>query len=494
VKAKPDKHFVAVESPAHYDLLVIGSGPAGEKGAAQAAYFGKRVCVVERAPKPGGAAVNTGTIPSKTLRETALVFSGIRQKGLYGVDFHVKSNITVADFMYRERAVVEANWQLINENFDKHKIEVQQGTARVLDGHTVEVSRYTESHNLTADVILLATGSHPLRPTEIPFDGEIVVDSDDILMLQNIPQRLVVIGGGVIGCEYAGIFAALGCRVTIVNARERLLTQLDAEVGEALRNDMTRRLGVQVILNAVVTSVKVEGAENERIAQVQLNDGTEIVADCVLYSVGREGSTKDLGLAEAGVRTNNRGFVMVDKHFRTTVPSIFAAGDVVGYPALAATSMEQARVAVCHAFDFKYKDQVSAVLPYGVWTVPEIAMVGETEESAREKDLDYEIGKSSYRINPRGQILGDTEGFIKLIFRRQDQMLLGCSVFGENACELIHVAAAVLSFGGSIDYFIQGVFNYPTLSDAYKYAAYDGLQRMARRASKSAGLPAVPAK
>jgi NAD(P) transhydrogenase len=478
----------------HFDLIVIGSGPAGEKGAAQAAYFGKRVCLVEKAPKPGGAAVNTGTIPSKTLRETALAFSGLRQKGLYGVDFHVKSNITIADFMYRERAVVEANWQLINENFERHKITVQQGTAKIVDGHTVEVSRFTETHRLTADVILVATGSHPLRPPEIPFDGEVVVDSDDILMLQDIPQRLVVIGGGVIGCEYAGIFAALGCRVTIVNARERLLTQLDAEVGEALQNDMTRRLGMQVILNAVVNSVTTETSDKKTIATVALSDGTNIVADCVLYSVGREGSTKDLGLAEAGVRTNSRGFVMVDKHYRTTVPSIFAAGDVVGYPALAATSMEQARVAVCHAFDFKYKDAVSPVLPYGVWTVPEIAMVGETEESAREKDLDFEVGKSSYRINPRGQIIGDTEGFIKLIFRKEDQGLLGCSIFGENACELIHVAAAVLSFGGTIDYFIQGVFNYPTLSDAYKYAAYDGLQRLAKRKTKHTGLPSVPAK
>jgi NAD(P) transhydrogenase len=478
----------------HFDLLVIGSGPAGEKGAAQAAYFGKRVCVVEKSPKPGGAAVNTGTIPSKTLRETALAFSGLRQKGLYGIDFHVKPDITISDFMYRERTVVEANWQLINENFERHSITVVQGTARVIDGHTVEIKRFTETQRITADVILLATGSHPLRPAEIPFDGEVVVDSDDVLLLQEIPQRLVVIGGGVIGCEYAGIFAALGCRVTVVNARERLLTQLDAEVGEALRNDMTRRLGMQVLLNAVVTSVTTETAEKKTIANVALSDGTNIVADCVLYSVGREGSTKDLGLAEAGVRTNPRGFVMVDKNFRTTVPSIFAAGDVVGYPALAATSMEQARVAVCHAFDFKYKDQVSPVLPYGIWTVPEIAMVGETEESAREKDIDYEIGKSSYRINPRGQIIGDTEGFVKLIFRRDDKTLLGCSVFGETACELIHVAAAVLSFGGSIDYFIQGVFNYPTLSDAYKYAAYDGLQRLAKRQTRHAGLPSVPAK
>jgi NAD(P) transhydrogenase len=475
----------------HYDLIVIGAGPAGEKGAAQAAYFGKRVCVVERAPKPGGAAVNTGTIPSKTLRETALYFSGLRQRGLYGVDYHVQSNISISDFMHRERAVVEASWKLIDENFQRHGITVVQGTARVLDGHTVEVTRYTETHRITADVILIATGSRPLRPADIPFDGEVVVDSDDVLRLQAIPGRVIVIGGGVIGCEYAGIFGALGCRVTIINARERLLTQLDAEVSEALAADMTRRLGTQVIVDAMVKAVRIDTVDTQRIGVVTLGDGTELIADCVLYSVGREGSTDGMGLAEAGVRVNNRGFVLVDKHFRSTVPSVFAAGDVVGYPALAATSMEQARVAMCHAFDLKYKEEVASVLPYGVWTVPEIAMVGETEETAREKDLLYEVGKSSYRLNPRGQIIGDLDGFVKLIFRREDQRLLGCTVLGEGACELIHVAAAVMTFGGSIDYFIQGVFNYPTLTDAYKYAAYDGLQRLARRASQVKGLPAV---
>lgn len=476
----------------HFDLLVIGSGPAGEKGAAQAAYFGKTVCVVERAPKPGGAAVNTGTIPSKTLRETALYFSGLRQRGLYGVEYRVKPDITVADFMHRERAVVESSWQLIDENLARHHVTVVQGTARVIDGHTVEVTRHKETRRLTADVILIATGSEPLRPPDIPFDNETVVDSDGILRLQAIPNRLIVIGGGVIGCEYAGTFGALGCRVTIVNSRERLLTQLDSEVSEALRADMTRRLGTQILLNATVRSVRVDDAAQKPIAVVTLADGTELVADCVLYSVGRVGLTDGLGLADAGVRTNPRGFILVDKFFRTTVPTIFAAGDVVGYPALAATSMEQARVAMCHAFDLKYKDQVSPVLPYGVWTVPEIAMVGETEESARDKDLPCEVGRASFRLNPRGQIIGDLDGFVKLVFHRSDRRLLGCSVFGEGACELIHIAATVLSFGGSIDYFIQAVFNFPALSDTYKYAAYDGLQRMAKRASRMQGLPSRP--
>ena len=476
----------------HFDLIVIGAGPAGEKGAAQAAYFGKRVCLIERAPKPGGAAVNTGTIPSKTLRETALYFSGLKQRGLYGVEYHVKPDITISDFMYRERTVIEAEWQLIDENIARHNITTVQGAARLVDGHTVEVTRYSaKARRLTAEFILVATGSHPLRPDEIPFDGEVVVDSDSLLTLPEIPARLIVIGGGVIGCEYAGIFAALGVRVTLINARERLLTQLDAEVSEALRAEMTRRLGVQVLLNTAVEAIRVEGVE-KKYATVSMKDGSSLTADCVLYSIGREGSTQGLGLEEAGVRTNSRGFVQVNERFCSTLPSVYAAGDVVGFPALASTSMEQARVAMCHAFDLKYKERVSPVLPYGVWTVPEISMVGETEESAREKGLSFETGKSSFRINPRGQIIGDLDGFIKLVFRRDNQALLGCSIFGEGACELIHIAAAVMSFDGTIDYFIQGVFNYPTLSDAYKYAAYDGLQRLAVRYSQSKGLPRVP--
>jgi NAD(P) transhydrogenase len=477
--------------PDHFDLLVIGAGPAGEKGAAQAAYFGKKVCLVERAPKPGGNSVNTGGLPSKTLRETALYFSGLRQRGLYGIEYRVKSDITISDFMFRERAVVESAWKLVDDNLAKHHVVTVQGHATIIDAHTVEVTRFREEpHRITADVILIATGSHPVRPPEIPFDGETVVDSDTLLTLPSIPGRMVVIGGGVIGCEYAGIFAALGVRVTIINARERLLTQLDAEVSDALCAEMTRRLGVQVMLNSEVREIRVSD-DGVRIATVVLTDGTELVADCVLYSIGRAGATEDMGLAEAGVRMNSRGFILVDDKYRTTVPSIFAAGDVIGFPALASTSMEQSRVAMCHAFDLRYKQRVSPVLPYGVWTVPEVAMVGETEESARGKEISYEIGKATFRGNMRGQIIGDLDGFVKLIFRREDQKLIGCTVVGEGACELIHIAASVMTFEGTIDYFIQAVFNYPTLSDVYKYAAYDGLQRLARRIGASGGLPRV---
>lgn len=466
----------------HYDLCVIGSGPAGEKGAAQAAYFGKSVCLIERAPRPGGAAVNTGTIPSKTLRETALALTGLRQRGLYGVETRVKPDITIGDFMHRERVVVESAWKLIEENLARHKVERVQGAARFVEPHTVEVERHgNPPRRISADVFLLATGSRPSRPPDIPFDGELVLDSDDVLTMGAIPRRLVVIGGGVIGCEYAGIFGALGVRVTLLNGRERLLMQLDTDLSDALRAEMTRRLGVQVVLEATVTDVRV----GDGLATVCLADGREISADAVLYSAGRDGNVDTLNLKAAGVQANARGFVAVDEAYRTNVPHIFAAGDLIGFPALASAAMEQARVAMCHAFDLRYKDRVSNVIPYGVWTVPELATVGLSEDQARAQRVPVEIGKASFRTNPRGQIIGDTEGFVKLVFRTDDRRLVGASVMGEGACELIHVPATVMHFGGTLDYFIEATFNYPTLGDAFKYAAYDGLQRLQRRISKA---------
>ena len=470
----------------HYDLVVIGAGPAGEKGAAQAAYFGKRVCLIERAPKPGGAAVNSGTIPSKTLRETALYFSGIRQRGLYGVDLRVKHDITIGDFMRRERSVVQSEWEQIDENLRRHDIHAVQGTARFVDARTVEVERYGQpTQRITGDVILIATGSHPQRPEGFLVDGSVVVDSDSLLSVQRIPNRMIVIGGGMVGCEYASTFAALGVSVTIINARPRLMAHLDADVSEALRQQMTARLGVSVHVDSEVAEV----VTRDDYADVTLSDGTTLSADCVLYSAGRNGNTDDLGLAGVGVRTDARGFIRVDEHYATDAAGVYAAGDVIGFPALASTSMEQARVAVCHAFDLKYKQQVASLRPYGVWTIPEIATVGDTEESLRAAGTPYEIGRASYRLNARGLILGDVDGFVKLLFRPDDQRLLGISIVGDSACELIHVGSACMSFGGTLDYFIQSVFTYPSLADAYKYAAYDGLQALARRYARARGLP-----
>jgi NAD(P) transhydrogenase len=478
-----------VSIPDHYDLIVIGSGPAGEKGAAQAAYFGKRVCLIERAPKPGGAAVNTGTIPSKTLRETALYFSGLRQRGLYGVDLSVKQNITIGDFMHRERAVIETAWSIIAENIDKHGITKLQGAARFIDQHTVEVSRYGQPpRRITGAVILVATGSTPQAPVGYTIDGEVVHDSDSLLTLQRIPPSLVVVGGGVIGCEYACIFAALGVRVTVINAKSRLLAHLDNDVSDALRQSMTAKLGVNIIGNAEVKNVTVENGR----AHVTLNDGVVLAADAVLVSTGRIGNSASIGIEEVGVKVNNRGFITVDSHFRTSVPHIYAAGDVIGFPALASASMEQARVAICHAFDLKYKSAVSSVMPYGVWTIPEIANVGESEDSLHARGVPYEIGRSSFRLNPRGQILGDVDGFVKIVFHPEDQRVLGVTIVGETACELIHVGMTVMAFDGTLDFFIQAAFNYPSLADAYKYAAYDGLQRLQKRHARMPGLPSVP--
>ena len=472
----------------HFDLVVIGSGPAGEKGAAQAAYFGKRVCLIERAPKPGGAAVNTGTIPSKTLRETALYFSGLRQRGLYGVDLRVKQDITISDFMHRERAVIETQWALIADNIEKHGITTIQGAARFIDARTVEIARYgLPTREVTGDIILVATGSTPMAPVGYDIDGEVIVDSDSLLTLQRIPETMIVVGGGVIGCEYACIFAALGVRVTVINARGRLLAHLDNDVSDALRQSMTARLGITVHGNVEVRDVAVEDGR----ARVTLSDDMVLNADCVLVSTGRIGNSTTLGVSDVGVRVNDRGFIQVDSNYRTVVPHIYAAGDVIGFPALASASMEQARVAVCHAFDLKYKREVSGVMPYGVWTIPEIATVGESEDALRARGVPCEIGRASYRLNPRGQILGDTDGFVKIIFHPEDQRLLGATIVGETACELIHVAMTVIAFGGTLDYFIQAAFNFPSLADAYKYAAYDGLQRLQRRYSRQSGLPSV---
>jgi NAD(P) transhydrogenase len=469
----------------HFDLVVVGAGPAGEKGAAQAAYFGKKVCLIERAPKPGGAAVNTGTIPSNTLRESALLLSGLRRKGLYGVEFHVQPDLSVADFMQRERQVIETRWRDIEENLARHHVTTVQGTARFTSPQALEVTRHgLAPRSITGDIFLLAPGAHPWRPSHVPFDGRIVVDSTDIPTMPGIPSRLIIVGGGTIGCTYACIFASLGAQVTILSPRERLLAQFEYEVGDALREEFTRRLGIQVHLGADVTRID---AQSE-LAYVTVADGTTLVADCVLFAAGREGATHGLGLENAGVATTDRGFIVVDEKYRTSTTHIYAAGDVIGYPGRASTSMEQARVAMCHAFGLRYKQAVSSIIPFGVWTIPEVASVGLSEQEAHARGLLIETGKAGLQHNSRGQILGETTGFVKLVFALEDKQLLGATIVGEGACEIIHIASAVLAHGGSLDYFIQAVFSYPSLAEAYKYAAYDGLQRVQRRIELSGGL------
>jgi NAD(P) transhydrogenase len=463
--------------PDNYDLIVIGSGPAGEKGAAQAAYFGKRVALIEREAVLGGACVNTGTIPSKTLRESALHLSGFRQRGFRdAVDVTIKS-ITIDDFMYRKQLVLEKEWRRIDENLRRHKVDRFQGTARFLSPTRIAVTNALGEEVLEATIILIATGSSPYRPSTVPFDDETVCDSDTILQIGKIPGSLAVVGAGVIGCEYASIFAALGVEAHLIDSRSALLPHIDREIVRVLLGEMQTRLGVTLHLACEVQTIeKCEGK-----VSLTLRNGQCIVVDNVLYAAGRNSNVADLDLDAIGVKTGNRGLLLVNESYQTNVPNIYAAGDVIGFPALASTSMEQARVAIVHAFDLKYKTQVAPLLPYGIYTIPELSTVGLTEDQCREKGLPYEVGRAQFRNNARGQIIGDTKGIIKLVFDPQTLQLRGVHIVGENASELVHIGMMVMQLGGTINAFIDSVFNFPTLSDAYKYAAYDGLGNVSRR-------------
>src|SRR6266478_1572211 len=469
--AFPEDAVAAADS---FDLVVLGCGPAGEKAGAQAAYFGKRVAVVERAPEVGGSCINTGTVPSKTLRESALYFSGLKQRGLYGIDYSLKENLTVQDFMHHERAVVEMERSRILKNLELHRIELVQGQAAFEDGHTVAVSDNGETRRLRGEIILISTGSKPHRPAEIAFDDIHTFDSDTFLQMDRIPKSLAVIGGGVIGCEYASIFKALGVDVTLVDGRDRLLPFLDNEISDRLR-DRLAALGMHYLLNE--RPIKTENSASG--VRLTMKSGKTLETDAALFAAGRRAAVDGLALEKTGLAINDRGYIPVDEHYRTAVPHIYAAGDVIGFPALASTSMEQGRVAVCHAFGLKYKERVASLLPMGIYTIPEISAAGETEESCKEKKIDYVVGRALYANNARGHITGDTAGMLKLIFSRADRKLLGVSIIGENATELIHVGMMVLDNGLTIDEFIEQVFNHPTLSETYKYAAYDGLGNLA---------------
>jgi NAD(P) transhydrogenase len=458
----------------NFDLIIIGCGPAGEKAGAQAAYFGKRVAVIERATHMGGSCINTGTVPSKTLRESALYFSGLKQRGLYGIDYSLKDNLTIQDFMHHERAVVEMERQRILKNLELHQIELVRGQAAFEDAHSVAVISANGTRHLRGEIILIATGSKPHRPPEISFDDVHTFDSDTFLQMDRIPKSLAVIGGGVIGCEYASIFIALGVEVTLVDGRDRLLPFLDGEISDRLRDRLTA-LGMPFLFND--RPVKVENSSTG--VRLSMKSGKTLETDAALFAAGRRAAVDGLALEKAGLAINDRGYIPVDDNYRTSVPNIYAAGDVIGFPALASTSMEQGRVAVCHAFGFKYKQRVASMLPMGIYTIPEISAAGETEESCKEKKIDYCVGRAHYENNARGHIIGDTAGMLKLIFARTDRKLLGVSLIGESATELIHIGLTILDNGQSIDEFIQQVFNYPTLSETYKYAAYDGLGNLA---------------
>ena len=463
----------------HYDLIVIGSGPAGEKGAAQAAYFGKRVALVERAPFVGGAGINTGTVPSKTLREAALYFSGLHQRGLYGIDYSLKENMSVADFMHREHVVVERERRIIENNLQRHQIKLIFGDASLKNANVVSINSVDGEQEISGEVILIATGSSPFHPPEIPFDGDLIYDSDSILHMNRIPKSMAVIGGGVIGTEYASVFTALGVQVTLVEPKERILPFVDSEIIERLVYQL-RLLGLHFALGDKMTAIE----RKKDHVQITLEKGGVLDFDIALIASGRQSNVQTLGLDRIGVKSGNRGLILVNEKYQTSVPNIYAAGDVIGFPALASTSMEQARVAMVHAFDLEYKERMSPILPLAVYTIPEMSSVGLTEEDCKSKNIPYLLGRAFYENNARGQIIGDMSGMIKLVFSPANKKLLGAHIIGEQASELIHIASHVMMTGGSIDSFIDAVYNIPTLGDVYKYAAYDGLGNLERSGSE----------
>ena len=426
----------------------------------------------------GGACINTGTIPSKTLREAVLHLSGYRERSIYGASYTVKKDITMSDLLVRTDNVIANELDVNRHQLQRNRVELLQAEGTFVDPHTVRLSGL-DGHghwDVTADKIIIAVGTKTTKDSHVEFDGQKIFTSDDILNLKEIPRSIVIIGAGVIGLEYGTIFAALGVRVTVIDKRPRLLTFVDFEIIDTLvyqmrQNRMTLRLGEEVSGLERFTDDR-----GERI-RVTLASGKQIQAQSALYSIGRTGATSNLNLEEIGLAAGDRELLSVNKNFQTEVDHIYAVGDVIGFPSLASTSMEQGRIACCHAFGEK-AESVPNLLPYGIFTIPEISVVGQSEETLTEAGIPYEVGKASYKEISRGQIIGDQIGLLKLLFHRDTRQLLGIAILGEGASELIHIGQAALSLGGTIDYFVDTVFNYPTLAECYKTAAFDGINRL----------------
>jgi NAD(P) transhydrogenase len=456
----------------HFDFVVIGSGPAGEKAAAKAAYFGKSVAIVERSPLPGGAAVSNAGIPTKTLRETALYLTGFRRRDVYGVRLELMPDATVERLRCRTDEVIRTMTESVQRNIERHGIELIHGHARLGPGRQVIVSNNGSDHVLRAERILIATGSRPFHPPGIPFDEPDVYDSERIIKTDQPLRSTLVVGGGPVGCEYASIFAALGVEVWLVDRAERLLPFADSEMSHLLAESF-KGVGIHVVLNAGGASIERDGQG----LRADLLNGGPIRPQQVLMAAGRVGNTEDLGLESVGVKVDERRRIVVDDEFRTTAEGIYAAGDVIGAPSLASVSMEQGRVAACYAFDIPFRDTLDPLAPFGVYSIPELAMVGLTEEAATAQNIDYEVGRGWFSRNTRANIAGATEGLVKLVFRRDSRELLGVHILGDLAAELIPHGQSALHQGATIEHFIHSTYNVPTLSEAYKYAAYDGLQR-----------------
>ena len=479
------------ESLYDYDLLVIGSGPGGQKAAIGAAKLGKRVAVAERRNMMGGVCVNTGTIPSKTLREAVLYLTGFSQRDMYGASYRVKSDITIGDLLARTQHVVGREVEIIRHQLLRNHVEILGGTAYFEDPHTVTVhgSARGDHNTVTADKIVIATGTRPNRPSQVEFDDERVLDSDSVLKIQQVPNTMVCVGAGVIGIEYASMFAALGTRVTVVEKRPSMLDFCDPEVVESLKFHL-RDQAVTFRFGEEVEKVEI----TPRGTVTSLVSGKRVAADMVMYSAGRTGVTDELRLEKAGLSTDSRGRIKVDEHYRTEVDHIYAVGDVIGFPALAATSMDQGRLAAYHAFGEPARE-LQSLQPIGIYTIPEISYCGKTEEELTKEAVPYEVGMSRYRELARGAIVGDSYGMLKLLVSTEDRTLLGVHVFGTNATDLIHIGQAIMGCGGTVNYLVDTVLNYPTLSEAYKVAALDATNKIRAVnmfANGSGGEPPAP--
>lgn len=462
-----------------YDLFVIGSGPAGQRAAIQAAKLGKRVAVSERRAVVGGVSVNLGTIPSKTLREAVLYLSGYREHGIYGMSYAVKEKIEISDLLFRADHVIRTEIDIIRNQIARNNIEMFVADTSFVDPHTLHL-KYVDGHgerSVTAAHIIIATGTRSTKDSRIQFDAHTILTSDDILKLDRIPSTLAIIGGGVIGLEYASMFTALGVRVTLIDKYQRLLPFVDSEIIDALvyhlrQHRMTFRLGEEV------REVETIDTDRGKRVCIRLASGKQIVTEKALYSIGRTGATDKLNLSTVDLQADDRGRLKVNTNFQTEVPHIYAVGDVIGFPSLASTSMEQGRLAAAHAFGVP-TNSVPELFPYGIYAIPEISTVGRSEEDLTKDGIPYEVGKAHYREIARGQIIGDRTGLLKIVFHLETREVLGVHIIGEGASELIHIGQAVMAFKGKIDYFINTVFNYPTLAECYKTAAFDGINRLA---------------
>jgi NAD(P) transhydrogenase len=455
-------------------MIVIGSGPAGQRAAIQGAKLGKRVALVERR-EVGGACINTGTIPSKSMREAVMHLSGYQYRDVYGVNYRVKEHISIADLSFRVNHVVKTEVEVTESQLARNGVEVVYGAATFLDAKTVQVKNSRgQSDEYRAEIIVVATGTRPAESPTVPVNNRNIINSDQILSLAEMPKTLIVVGGGVIGVEYASMFAALDVRVVLIEKQPRLLGFADAEIVEALGyhlrdNRVTLRMGEEV------ASVE-EQPDGDVVATLKSNK--KISGDALLYAVGRQGNVDDLNLAAAGLEADARGRIVVDENYRTKQPNIYAVGDVIGFPSLASVSMEQGRIAAGNAFGSQLHTNPAAY-PYGIYTIPEISFVGKTEEQLTEEDVAYEVGLAYYRETARGQIRGDTTGRLKIIFHAETREILGVHIIGEGASELVHIGQAVMSLKGTLDYFVNTVFNYPTLAECYKVAAFNGLDALA---------------